>query len=132
VRSGIIKDRTLSNVSLELNLAVVASRSSLVGALLRTVAPAYRHLVVDFLRGLSRDELECLADFQGACVLEAQDLCSFNPYQLLGEFFNPTICERWSNADDRAHKTFVVLEWLEHSTQPRKAIAGPAPVVHAA
>jgi hypothetical protein len=121
--------RTLSNVLLELNLAVVASRSSLAGALLRTAAPAYRHLVVDFLRGLSRDELECLADFQGACVLEAQDLCSFNPYHMLGEFFNPAVCERWTNADDRAHKTFVVLEWLELSRRPRKTAA--TPVVHA-
>src|SRR5271168_2169431 len=74
------KHRALSNALLELNLAVVASRSSLVGALLRTAAPAHRLFVVDFLRGLSRDELECLAEFQGACVLEAQDLCSFNPY----------------------------------------------------
>jgi hypothetical protein len=123
------KDRTLSNVQLELNLAVVASRSFLVGALLRTAAPAYRHTVVDFLRGLSRDELECLAEFQGACALEAQDSCSFNPYTLLADFFNPAVCERWNNADDRAHKTFVVLAWLEHSSQPRKAVALPA--VHA-
>jgi hypothetical protein len=104
---------------LELNLAVAASRSSLVGALLRTAAPANRHYVVDFLRGLSRDELECLAEFQGACVLEAQDLCSFNPYNLLGDFFDPQICERWTNADDRAHKTFVVLAWIELLTRRR-------------
>ncbi len=112
--------RTLSNVLLELNLAVVASRSSLVGALLRTAAPANRHIVVDFLRGLSRDELECLAEFQGACVLEAQDACSFNPFQLLGDFFDPALCERWQNADDRAHKTFVVLAWIERSAPNRK------------
>jgi hypothetical protein len=100
-------------------LAVVASRSSLVGALLRTAAPANRFYVVDFLRGLSRDELECLAEFQGACVLEALDLCSFNPYNLLGDFFDPQICDRWGNADDRAHKTFVVLAWLELLTRRR-------------
>ncbi len=110
-------------------MAVVASRSFLVGALLRAAAPVHRHIVVDFLRGLSRDELECLAEFQGACALEAQDSCSFNPYNLLNDFFNPAICERWTNPDDRAHKTFVVLAWLEHSTQPRKAVAQPA--VHA-
>ncbi len=94
-------------------MAVVASRSSLVGALLRTAAPSQRHYVVDFLRGLSRDELECLAEFEGACVLEAQDLCSFNPYNLLADFFYAAPGDHRQNADDRAHKTFVVLAWLE-------------------
>jgi len=101
-------------------LAVVASRSSLVGALLRTAAPSHRLYVVDFLRGLSRDELECLAEFEGACVLEAQDSCSSNPYNLLADFFDSFISDRWQNADDRAHKTFVVLAWLERSTRAHK------------
>jgi hypothetical protein len=113
----------LSNALLELNLAVVASRSSLVGALLRTAVPANRHYIVDFLRGLSRDELECLAEFQGACVLEAQDTCSFNPYNLLGDFFDPLIFERRGSADDRAHKTFVVLAWIELLTGRRSVAA---------
>ena len=121
--------RTLSNVLLELNLAAVASRSSLVGALLRTAAPANRHIIVDFLRGLSRDELECLAEFQGACVLEALDTFSFNPYHLLGDFFDPELCERWRNADDRAHKTFIVLGWIERCSPVRKVIIQP--VAHA-
>ena len=97
-------------------MAVVASRSSLVGALLRTAAPAQRQYVVDFLRGLSRDELECLAEFEGACVLEAQDVRALNPYNLLGDFFDSMPGDRWQNADDRAHKTFVVLAWLERSS----------------
>jgi hypothetical protein len=100
---------------LELNLAVVASRSSLVGALLRAAVPANRPAVLDFLRGLSRDELECLAEFQGACILETQEFVAFNPYRLLAEFFDPSMSERWHNADDRAHKTFIILAWLEHS-----------------
>jgi hypothetical protein len=107
-------------------LAVVASRSSLVGALLRTAAPAHRHYVVDFLRGLSRDELECLAEFEGACALEAQDLCFVNQYHLLGEFFDPLICDHWQNADDRAHKTFVVLAWIERCSGMRNRVVTPA------
>jgi len=99
---------------MELNLAVEASRSSLVGALLRTAAPANRHSVVNFLRGLSRDELECLADFQGACMLEAQN-GNANPYRLMADFFDPVVSEKWLNADDRAHKTFVVMAWLERT-----------------
>jgi len=40
---------------------------------------------------------------------------SFNPYRLLKEFFDPRTSERWHNADDRAHKTFIVLSWLEQT-----------------
>lgn len=112
---------TLFGRTLELNLAAVASRSSLAGALLRTTPPLARHSVVDFVRGLSRDELECIAEFQGACVLEAMADAGFNPYEMVPEFFNPLESPRWHNAEDRAHKTFVVLGWLEHS-QPAMRI----------
>ena len=102
---------------LELNLVSVASRSSLAGALLRAAIPANRHNVLDFLRALSRDELECLAEFQGACILEKQQSAKFSPYRLLGEFFDPWSSERWQNPDERAHKTLIVLSWLEHTTK---------------
>jgi hypothetical protein len=95
-------------------LAAVASRSSLVGALLRTALPVNRHLVLDFLRGLSRDELECLADFQGACFLEEEYSAACQPYRLMAEFFDPSVCDRWINPDDRSHKMFVVLAYLDH------------------
>lgn len=94
-------------------MAAVASRSSLVGALLRSAHAARRHLVLDFLDGLSQDELECLAEFQGACLLEAEYSLLFNAYRLMGEFFDPRVSERWQNPADRAHKTFVVLAWLD-------------------
>lgn len=61
-------------------------------------------------------------------MLEAQDLRSFNPYTLLADFFDPLLCGRWQNADDRAHKTFVVLAWLERcSGAPRSAPTGARP-----
>jgi hypothetical protein len=97
----------------ELTLAVVASRSFLVGALLRTAIPVNRHYVQDFLEGLSRDELECLAEFQGACVLEDEFSVACHPYRLMADFFDPAVCERWGNPDDRAHKMFVVLAYLD-------------------
>jgi hypothetical protein len=97
----------------ELILAAVASRSSLVGALLRTAIPVNRHLVLNFLQGLSRDELECLAEFQGACLLEEEFSVACQPYRLMADFFDPSLCERWSNPDDRSHKMFVVLAYLD-------------------
>ena len=99
-------------------MAVIASRSSLVGALLRNAAPLYRHNILNFLRGLSRDELECLAEFQGSCILESACSCKTSPYNLLADFFDPALNERWKNPDDRAHKTFVVLAYLDHFCQP--------------
>jgi hypothetical protein len=102
----------LLSVLLELILAVAASRSSLIGALIRTATPSNLHLALDFLQGLSSGELECLAEFQGACVLEMDDKTS-SPYRMLTDFFDPAIFERWQNCDDRAHKTFIVLSWLE-------------------
>ena len=95
------------------NLAVIASRYSLVGALLRKAVPAKRHSVFNFLRGLSRDELECLAEFQGACILESETP-GHNAYRLMADYFDPNYAERWGNSsDDRAHKTFVVLAYLD-------------------
>ena len=95
-------------------MAAVASRSSLIGALLRNIIPVNRHKVLEFLRGLSRDELECLAEFQGACVLEAEYCVACHPYTLIADFFDPVASERWSNPDDRAHKAFIVLEYLKN------------------
>jgi hypothetical protein len=120
----------LLSVLLELTLAVVASRSSLTGALIRTANPSNLHLVLDFLTGLSCGELECLAEFQGACLLEmSEDALEHakpvNPYRMLAEFFDPAVSERWRNCEDRAHKTFVVLSWLEvqKTPQPRIVVA---------
>ncbi len=103
---------------MELNLAVVASRSSLVGALLRDAIPVNRPAVSDFLQGLSLDELECLAEFQGACVIEAEYSETCHSYRLMSDFFDPEVCERWRQPDARAHKTFVVLAWLDHLGSP--------------
>ena len=98
-------------------MAAVASRSSLVGALLRAAFPSQRQSAVSFLRALSCSELECLAEFEGACALECQCLDSVNTYRLLEDFIEPSVSERWMNAEDRAHKTFLVLAWLEFSNQ---------------
>ncbi len=115
--NGVVR---LLSVLLELTLAAVASRSSLMGALIRTanVHSSNINAIVDFLSGLSSGELECLAEFQGACLLEVDEKFS-HPYRLLPEFFDPAISERWRNCEDRAHKTFIVLSWLEIQQIPQ-------------
>lgn len=100
------------------------------GALIRTANPSLLHLALDFLSGLSCGELECLAEFQGACLLEGNSNSEkpVNPYRMLAEFFDPAVSERWRNCEDRAHKTFVVLSWLEVQKLPQPRSF----VVHAA
>jgi len=93
-------------------LAAVASRSSLVGALLRTGPLANRHSIATFLKGLSRDELQCIAEFQGACIIEAE-FSGSSEYRMLAEFFDASFGDRWPDGCERAHKTFVVLAWLD-------------------
>ena len=79
-----------------------------------------------FLQGLSLDELNCLAEFQGACLLESL-AGTPRPYRVLPEFFDPASGPRWQHPDDRAHKTFIVLEWLQQ-TQRRKPVSSSLPL----
>lgn len=69
--------------------------------------------------------MECLADFQGACMLEALN-GNVNLYRLMADFFDPVSSERWLNADDRAHKTFVVMAWLERTRRTMRVAISPA------
>jgi hypothetical protein len=64
------------------------------------------------LRGLSSDELECIAEFQGAYVLESSSGRKANPYHLIHDFFNTIDSERWNGEDDRACKTLLMLAWV--------------------
>lgn len=107
-------------------MAAVAARSSLIGALLRTATPVNTSAAFTFLRGLSRDELACIAEFQGACMLEASHGLNKSPYRLLPCFFDPSASDRWRDPDDCAHKTFIVLAWLEY-LENRPAAVHPAP-----
>lgn len=85
-------------------MAVVDSRASLVNALLGGRNPAIRASLSEFLSGLSRDEMQCIAEFEGACILE-----DTTAYRMLAPFF----ANGWPDAEARAHKTFVILTWLD-------------------
>ncbi len=97
------------------------------GALIRTAQlrianSSNLHSVLDFLTGLSCGELECLAEFQGAFLLEmsiSEGNTQVTPYRMLSRFFDPAVSERWLNCEDRAHKTFIVLSWLEVQKIPQ-------------
>ena len=88
-------------------MAVIDSRSSLVGALLRTAPPVNRKSIGNFLEGLSRDEIQCIVEFQGACIIESA-FSESRDYRMLAEFF-----DSWPDSGERAHKTFIVLAWVD-------------------
>jgi len=64
--------------------------------------------------------LECLAEFHGAWLLETLESKSDapSPYRFMADFFDPNLSERWSNPSDRAHKTFIVLAYLDSLDHP--------------
>ncbi len=93
-------------------MAVVGTRSSLVAALLGSSAGSNRHSITNFLEGLSCDELRCIAEFHGACIIESE-LPGNGEYRMLAEFFDAAFGDRWPDAGERAHKTFIVLAWLD-------------------
>lgn len=93
-------------------MANIASRSFLVGALLRHAVPTQRHPLFSFLRGLSQGELECLADFQGALILESQT-GSVSAYRLMEEFFQQKLSLQCKSAEEKAHKSYVLLTYLD-------------------
>lgn len=47
-------------------------------------------------------------------MLESSHGLNQSPYRLLPFFFDSGASDRWRDPDDRAHKTFVVLAWLEY------------------
>jgi hypothetical protein len=68
-----------------------------------------------FLAGLSADELQFIADFLGACILEtsAKPDCSRAQLAARIERFQDAredLCARWS--EDRDHKMILLLEYL--------------------
>ncbi len=59
-------------------------------------------------------------------MLEASHGFKKSPYRLLPCFFDPGASDRWRDADDRAHKTFVVLAWLEYLEKRPAAVHSAA------
>jgi hypothetical protein len=82
-------------------------RKSLVTALVSCADTALKAKARRFLRGLSSDELQFIAEYLGSCILEARQVA------ILQE-------ERGSKARlaDQEHKMIVLLEYLHRSGVP--------------
>jgi hypothetical protein len=83
-------------------VSMVAQRQDLVAALVACTDLPFRARARRFARGLSADELQFIAEYLGACILESSALGSWSPCQLASRL----------PAADRDHKMILLLEYL--------------------
>jgi hypothetical protein len=94
-------------------------RRALVKALAQCADSNCRFRTRRFLAGLSRDELQFLADFHGAAILESGgQRCCF-PVRLADQLVE---LQR-SALEDQAHKMLLLREFLKLSSHPPMAMA---------
>lgn len=88
-------------------------RNSLVTALVSCADTPTRPLARRFLRGLSADELQFIADYYGACILEEPAVCVSNRAELAARIdaFNRARGNAMPMAD-MDHKMILLLEYL--------------------
>ena len=102
-------------------------RSVLVAALASCIEGPHKPKTRRFLGGLSRDELQFIAEFLGASILESDELCAGSRPELaqhIAEFQRMRAGSCPSSAD-LDHKTILLLEFLCSSGVRNKA---PVPV----
>jgi hypothetical protein len=74
-----------------------------------------------FLAGLSADELQFLAEFQGCCVLESGDL-----EERIERFQRLRVRRSKLGSADQEQKMILLLEYLKRAQVPERARAGHA------
>jgi hypothetical protein len=98
-------------------------RNTLVTALASCADTPLRPEARRFLRGLSSDELQFIADFLGACILQAPHDCPCEREQMAREidaFQRACTC---AASHDRDHKMILLLEFLCRSGVPAARMA---------
>lgn len=89
-------------------------RSTLVAALVCCADAPFRSKVRNFLGGLSSDELQFIAEFLGACILEPNRRCECSRAELarrIAEFQQARLAGSPSSPDQE-HKMILLLEFL--------------------
>jgi hypothetical protein len=90
-------------------------RNTLVAALVDCADRPQKLRARRFLSGLSADELQFIAEFFGACILESSDGCGQSRAQLAAWIAQVqqtrSGCRSLCSAD-REHKTILLLEYL--------------------
>lgn len=87
-------------------------RSTLVAALVQCAEGSSKPKAYRFLRGLSSDELQFIASFLGACILETS-----------GDIATPDAADGGPYSEDRELKMILLWEYLCRAGMARKPIA---------
>ncbi len=95
-------------------------RSALVTALIACSDNSLKAKARRFLQGLSSDELQFIAEYLGACILESAGPCQGDPCQPTAE---SRYCPKTADAE---HKMILLLEYLRHSGLMGQASACPS------
>ena len=96
-------------------------RNTLVTALVACTDVPLRNGTRRFLAGLSKDELEFIAEFLGACILDSPGWCARSRAELaerIAWFEQARLRRRCHNRADQEHKMILLLEYLCHSGMP--------------
>jgi hypothetical protein len=93
---------------------VLAARSTLVAGLLSCADEPFRARIHDFLAGLSSDELQFIAEFIGASILESDKRCPCSREQMAHRItaFRQARCAGSAGCSDEEHKMILLLEFL--------------------
>lgn len=89
-------------------------RTALIAAIAACTEGSLRKDARKFLRGLSRDELQYIAEFMGACILESLDHAAHSRNELadgIAQFEKVREDCTW-RPGDREHKMILLLEYL--------------------
>lgn len=100
-------------------------RTALVSAIAACAERRFQRKARKFLLGLSTDELQYIAEFLGACILESAGRSAFSRREL-AEGVAQFEMERRASAHgqgDREHKMILLLEYLCRSRVGRPILA---------
>jgi hypothetical protein len=88
-------------------------RSVLVAALASCIEGPLKPKTRRFLGGLSRDELQFIAEFLGASILESDEMCAGSRLELAQRIVEfQRVRGALSSSADQDHKTILLLEFL--------------------
>ena len=101
-------------------------RNALVTALVSCADRPLKFKARRFLLGLSSDELQFIAEFLGACILESAERGRYSRSELaerIAAFQRGRLRCSPGCSEDQDHKMIVLLEYLCRSGSPRISLA---------
>jgi hypothetical protein len=87
-------------------------RETLVSALVSCANNSLKSRSQRFLAGLSKDEMQFIAEFLGCCILESARRSVCSRAQLAEAVFDFQRARRGGCSEDQEHKMIVLLEYL--------------------